>query len=403
MYRMNKNIFWKKFGFVDVLFVNLLLKLKITYMNVENSQTNANSTFLNYVVNVLKFDVMSFLKDAHSSALDALKSGTGMPSSDILIHNIAKNTAKSSIAVRDTLALLIILADKNEGKEISVNKTLDNAIKNLYFDIKTGREEVNVSYNPPEKDIFLMCDEIVLQSVIYKLFDFAWEQLSEPRVLFSVTAESGFTTITIKYKGEKHKMMESTSEVNDEDDFATILPEFNNPFSMLKLMEKIGLGVLSFSSKDNFNIINFTLHLPTRESQVPGPGKITSLQQHNWKDKKVLVVDDIEVNFIFLETIFSETGVKTLYATNGKIAVEMCKKHKDIDLVLMDIKMPVMDGYEATKIIKKENPNLPVVIQTAYSFNEEYDKCRELGCSDYITKPLKSENVLSVLAKYLSE
>ena len=112
--------------------------------------------------------------------------------------------------------------------------------------------------------------------------------------------------------------------------------------------------------------------MPTRESQVPGPGKVTSLQPHNWKNKKVLVVDDIEVNFIFLETILSETGVKTLYATNGKIAVDMCKEHKDIDLVLMDIKMPVMDGYEATKIIKKDNPNLPVVIQTAYSFNEEY-------------------------------
>ncbi len=371
-------------------------------MKVEKHQINNSLASLNHVINVLRFDVLTFLNDILHAANEAEQSQQSS-GADNSVRKIIRTTLKSKNSIRDCVALLIFLSDEEFSKEVSLNKMIDANVKSKYFENDTNNKDITVSYIPPEKDILVKCEELVLQTILDTMFNLAYEQVQDSKVTFTTSFESGFPTITLQYKGKKHKMMNATIDKSEEKEISTSLTEFNNPYTLMKLMERIGLGVLSFSSKENFNIINFTLHLIAKESDAPQPGKITSLQEHNWKDKTVLIVDDIEVNYIFLETILADTRVKTLYASNGKIAVDMCRNHPEIDAVLMDIKMPVMDGYEATKIIKAEKPDLPVIIQTAYSFNEEYERCKELGCSDYITKPLKSENVISVLAKYFIE
>ncbi len=369
-------------------------------MKTENSQMNSILPYVNYALNVLRFDVFSYLKDIHNAINEIRVFGNAHPSLDSITKKMTFTNIKAKNAVRDILALLLFSELNNSEKEIQLNKTIDSIIKDFYNENAADFHKISISYNPLEKDVLLKCDEIILQSVIENMFSLAYEQITDSKVIFSTSLESAFITVTLKYKGKKHKMMDTTINQSEENEITSSLTEFNHPYTLMKLMESIGLGVLSFSDKENFNIINFTLHLITREQENEQQGKVTSIQEHNWKDKTVLIVDDIEVNYIFLETILADTRVKTLYASNGKIAVDMCREHKEIDAVLMDIKMPVMDGYEATKIIKEEFPDLPVIIQTAYSFNEEYERCKELGCNDYITKPLKSENVISVLAKY---
>jgi two-component system sensor histidine kinase EvgS len=369
-------------------------------MKTENSQMNNTDTYINYALNVLRFDVFGYLKDIQNAANEIGVLGISHPSMDLVTKKIVYSNLKTKNAVRDILALLLFSEIKNSEKEIQLNRTIDNLIKDFYNDNAVDFQRFSITYNPLEKDVLIKCDEIILQSVIENIFYLAFDQITDSKVLFSASLESGFITVTLKYKGKKHKMMDTTMNNSEEREMTSSLTEFNHPYTLMKLMEQIGLGVLSFSDKENYNIINFTLHLFTRETENEQQGKVSSLQEHNWKDKTVLIVDDIEVNYIFLETILADTRVKTLYASNGKIAVDMCRDNREIDAVLMDIKMPVMDGYEATKIIKDEFPDLPVIIQTAYSFNEEYERCKELGCNDYITKPLKSENVISVLAKY---
>ena len=381
----------------------MLPKVSFFEMKHDIIQTKEKLQHLNYVINVLKFDVTGFLKEVHNELKSCHQEmNNGSPESARL-EKIVQNTTKSSIGIRDSLALLALISENQKTKELSLNKIVDNSVKNLYFDIQAKKKEINVSFHPSAKDIIIEGDDLIIQTLVYKIFDLAWEQISDSKVIFTTSYDSGFATISMKYQGHKHKVMSPSADFTDEPEIQGGLPEFNNPFSLLKIMEKLELGVLSFSRKDNFHIINFTLHLKTWQVDAHKSSKLKPIESHKWNHKTVLIVDDIEVNFIFLETILAHTHVKTLYATNGQIAVDMCKTHKDIDVVLMDIKMPVMDGYEATRLIKEDNPDLPVVIQTAYSFNEEYERCRELGCNDYITKPLKSENVISVLAKYLTD
>ena len=121
------------------------------------------------------------------------------------------------------------------------------------------------------------------------------------------------------------------------------------------------------------------------------------------KKCKILIVEDEEINFLFIKEILSRINFrcKILEATNGQEAVDIFTNNPDIDLVLMDLKMPVMDGYKATKIIKDLKPEVPIIIQTAYTLEEERRKSADAGCNDFITKPIKIKEFKEVLSRNL--
>ena len=128
-------------------------------------------------------------------------------------------------------------------------------------------------------------------------------------------------------------------------------------------------------------------------------------QDNNTIDHKytILIAEDEEVNYLYLETMLKEVfklSCNVIHVKNGLEAIEVCKQYKDIDMVFMDLKMPVMDGFEATPIIKSLCPNIPVVAQTAYSTTEEEEKAIVAGCDDFISKPISQESMSQVLKKY---
>jgi CheY-like chemotaxis protein len=112
-------------------------------------------------------------------------------------------------------------------------------------------------------------------------------------------------------------------------------------------------------------------------------------KNYRWENKVVLITEDEEVNFFYLKTIFKKTEARIIRARNGKEAVDIIREHGgDIDLVLMDLNMPVMDGYEAMRIIKSQHPKIPIIAQTAYTLTEDRTKCMQAGFNDYISKPI---------------
>jgi len=100
--------------------------------------------------------------------------------------------------------------------------------------------------------------------------------------------------------------------------------------------------------------------------------------------------------------LLKATKVNLLHAWDGSEAVEVVKSHPNISLVLMDIKMPIMDGYEATRQIKQIRPELPVIAQTAYALSQERKQALEAGCDNYITKPIDKELFMKLLNSFLS-
>jgi signal transduction histidine kinase/CheY-like chemotaxis protein len=122
-----------------------------------------------------------------------------------------------------------------------------------------------------------------------------------------------------------------------------------------------------------------------------------------WKDKVILVVEDEEVNAMFLEAIFQDTEAQVIYAKNGQQAVDLCKSINKIDIILMDIKMPIMNGIKATTEIRKFNTNIPIIAQTALASPEDKEQCMLAGCNDTIIKPIEVEELMGLISRYLGE
>lgn len=116
----------------------------------------------------------------------------------------------------------------------------------------------------------------------------------------------------------------------------------------------------------------------------------------------ILVAEDDDVNYLYIKEIFKGTGAEILHALNGKDAVEMCQNNDRIGIVLIDIKMPVMNGYEAIKKIREFRPDLPIVAQTAYALSNEMLKAFNAGSNDYISKPFTREQLLAIVTKNTS-
>jgi PAS domain S-box-containing protein len=133
----------------------------------------------------------------------------------------------------------------------------------------------------------------------------------------------------------------------------------------------------------------------TKEATTPQVNRNLSIKD----DITVLIVEDEEINWLFLKEILKEK-VKTIHAANGQMTLECLRKHPEISIVLMDIKLPDINGLELTRMIKSINNNLTVIAQTAYALSTDREKAIEAGCSDYITKPILREDLLNLISVY---
>lgn len=117
--------------------------------------------------------------------------------------------------------------------------------------------------------------------------------------------------------------------------------------------------------------------------------------------RRILVAEDDLSSYMFFEVLLKDEDFEVLRAENGAEAVSLCREDPDIALVLLDIKMPGVDGYEAVRKIREFNKKIPVIAQTAYAFKEDRDKAMQAGCSDYITKPVEKELLMEKIHRYL--
>ena len=124
-----------------------------------------------------------------------------------------------------------------------------------------------------------------------------------------------------------------------------------------------------------------------------------------FKDKNILVVDDDMRTVFALSKILKERGMQVIKAEHGKAALEQLASKPDFDLVLMDIMMPEMDGYEAMTKIRKQpqHRNLPIIALTAKAMKDDKQRCIDAGANDYITKPVDVPRLLSLMQVWLSK
>ena len=315
--------------------------------------------------------------------------------------------------------LVSIIEDLIEMSKIDSNQIapnfkgidLDACIKELYETLKVtipDDKEVELYFVENDNVISknILTDVIKLKQVIVNLISNAIKYTEKGLITFSYQINEKDKTIEFTVKDTGLGIDKDNLKVIFER-FRRIEDEFSAELSGLGLglaiskayIEMLG-GTISVNSQLRVGSeFTFTIPLIYDQSSPIQDHQINKLnvevKQPN--HETILIAEDDNINFLLLKTILELKKYKVLRAVNGQEAVDICKENPDIHLVFMDIKMPVLSGFEAFKIINSFNPKLPVIAQTAYASVEDYEKIMQLGFTSYISKPIDKEKIYELI------
>jgi PAS domain S-box-containing protein len=167
------------------------------------------------------------------------------------------------------------------------------------------------------------------------------------------------------------------------------------------LVDLLGGSIGMESNPGKGSLFYFTLPYKPVKNHPPVKISKIDLLNINWEGKTILIAEDMMQNYLLLEALLKRSSVRLLHALNGQIAVDIVRSEPDIDLILMDIQLPLKTGYEALKEILEIRPDIPVMSYTAFALPHEREKSLTAGFVDFIPKPIKAETLIPMLDKYL--
>jgi len=285
---------------------------------------------------------------------------------------------------------------------------LINSIYNKYKSVCSNRK-IGLDLQIPDSgmDISLRSDPEILEKILTHLMDNA--------VKFT---ENGSILLGYKIIGENIELFVMDSGIGiSEKSLSRIFDRFaKDDIGSDKTSEGSGLGLAIV--KGMSELIGGTI----RVKSEPGKGSvffITLLLPERFADKEteepaksyspsevkntILIAEDDEINFFYMNALLTrETDSIILHAKNGRDAIELFKANNDIKLILMDIKMPEIDGLEATRQIKLINPDIPIIAITAYAMSGDEERVLSAGCDGYLSKPISKEKLLSKMAEFVT-
>ncbi len=342
--------------------------------------------------------------------------------------NISKDKQKQYIEIIQSSSeqLLKIIDDILEisrlgTKKVKVRKhevCLNDILIQQYsiFKIKAKIKGIslNLKNELPDKQSLIYTDEVKLIKIISNLLENAIKFTNKGFVEFGYTIlkkkKISYIQIYVKDTGVGIKKSMQKNIFNrfsqEEKEMSQNMGGLGLGLSISKENAELIGGKISVKSVKNEGATFFiTIPYEPIFKKETEDKVIASDKSKQNEDEKItfLIVEDEEVNFLYLDILLEEVyscSVR-LHAKHGKEAIEICKNSNDINLVLMDIKMPVMNGIDATKQIKQVKPNLPIIAQTAYSTKEEKEKAFSAGCDDFISKPINKNELSKMLNKYL--
>ena len=300
-----------------------------------------------------------------------------------------------------------------EKTEFDVNELLDEIFK--YFDERKkelGKSDLAISLKKISKLPFIIStDRARIKQVLINLIENAVKHTSEGFIEYGyLEKEKGILEFYIQDTGRGFSMDRLEVIFNR---YKRLSDNHNQPFdgSALRLtiskslLKLLGGDIWADSKVGKGSTFYFTIpYKPLEKANREDSGKkmIQHPKQRDWQNYTILIAEDIESNFIYLQELLKPTNAELVWVQNGKQAVEYVENNQKIDLVLMDILMPEMDGHEATRKVKEIRKQLPVIAQTAYNIEGGRESKELKNFDGYLLKPIWSNELMGELDKYLS-
>lgn len=324
------------------------------------------------------------------------------------VEIIKQNSNQLLSIINDLVDISKIEAGQIDLEEDEMNpEELTQSIADFYYQ-KAKEKDIVFKVVNKSKDVHLIADETKIRQILTNLIENAFKFTSEGEIRFGYEIKDDFVEFYVSDTGigmepgaleiifERFRQVELSS--------ARKYGGTGLGLSISKAyIEKMGGEIWVDSELGKGSTFYFNVPLELNDQFVEEEGVPVSDEELNWDGKLILIAEDEKVNYKYFEEILFETKVNLLWAENGQVAVDKCMDNDAIDLVLMDMKMPLLNGYDATREIKKIKPDLPVIAQTAYALVGDEAKAIQAGCDDYIHKPIDMDVLIDKIAKYLSK
>ena len=329
------------------------------------------------------------------------------------IEHINHNSEKLLQIIGDIIDLSRLESSQIEitYEEASLTSIVNEIIEEARQVIRRNEKPIilNVKNQFEDNGDLIFTDRIWLKRVLNHLMDNAVKFTLDGSIEFSYMKEDSNIFFRIKDTGIGINK-ENLNRIFEE--FRQEIDGHHRPFEGLgigltlakEVIERMGGKIFVQSEKGIGSEFSFTLpYRPAGSSTIRIKDLINSQleSQINWSARKCLLVDDNKDVLIYLNRILLDTGVTIFTARSGYEAIELVKTIPDLDVVLLDMQMPEMNGIEATKEIRKIRKNLPIIAQTAFIFEDDKDIILEAGCDACLIKPIRKDHLLTVMASFV--
>jgi len=333
--------------------------------------------------------------------------------SEILNNEINDKHKEYTKIIVDNVDYLLSLIDNI----IMVSRIDSEQIKTKYntFDISELFNDLYITYSfklkksgknlkfivDNEESQMIESDKYLIEECLYRLIDNSIKFSEKGEIYLGYYIENEYITIYVKDNGfgienKFHEIIfDRFRQVNKQ----TVGSGLG--LSIFKSFINLLGGKYNLTSKPNEGtLLSFTLNIKGNNKKEE-TFKLEQYDINRLKGKRILVAEDLEVNQLLINDILLPYNVNINKCMNGKECIDKFFEFNDVALILMDLDMPIMDGYEATKIIRQRDKVVPIIAQTAYSQKENRERARRIGFTDFLTKPLNKEILVKIILKYL--
>jgi PAS domain S-box-containing protein len=327
------------------------------------------------------------------------------------IEHINHNSEKLLQIIGDIIDLSRLESSQMEitYEEASVSEVINEVIEETRQSIKRNEKPIILTVKNLFKDNgdLIFTDRIWLKRVLNHLLDNAVKFTLEGSVELSFERADDNILFMIKDTGIGINK-ENLGRIFEE--FSQEINGHQRPFEGLgvgltlakEVLERMGGKIFVKSEKGIGSEFSFTIpYRPAGTSKLKNRSQDQYPFPADWSSKKCLIVDDNKDVLIYLNRILLDTGIILVTARSGPEAIDIIKQTPDIDIVLLDMQMPEMNGIEATREIRKIRKDLPIIAQTAFIFEDDKDIILEAGCDACLIKPIRKEHLFTVLSGFI--